>query len=104
MSMRNLLLRWVRNSLKPQRPTSKTEERGTARPRLYRPWIERLEERLAPATVTWNNAAGGDWDTASNWTDNLGVHRLPGATDDVAIANLNAGAAVTHTQSAIDSV
>ena len=66
--------------------------------------LDVLEDRIAPATVTWNNAAGGDWDTVSNWTDNLGVHRVPGASDNAVIGSLNSGASVTHTTNASDSV
>jgi hypothetical protein len=58
-----------------------------------RPWLEQLEDRLAPATVTWTGGSG-NWTTAGDWTDNLGVHRVPGANDDVVI---NRSVAVTVT-------
>jgi YD repeat-containing protein len=62
--------------------------------------LEVLEARIAPAIVTWTNPAGGDWDTAANWS----TKALPGATDDVVINTLNAGASVTHSQSTTDTV
>jgi RHS repeat-associated protein len=59
-----------------------------------------LEDRTVPATVTWINAASGDWDTRANWS----TGSLPGATDDVVINTLNAGASITHTQNITDAV
>jgi hypothetical protein len=38
------------------------------------------------------NAAGGNWETASNWSTGA----LPGPADDVVISGLGSGAAVTH--------
>jgi hypothetical protein len=58
----------------------------------FRPRLEELETRTAPATVTWTNAAGGTWETASNWSTGA----LPGPADDVVISGLNFGAVVTH--------
>jgi hypothetical protein len=79
---------------------SKTIQRGyrqrsTILPRL---WVERLEDRLAPATVSWINPAGGDWDKASNWS----TGQLPGSSDDVVI-NLP-GITVTHAAAISDSI
>ncbi len=34
------------------------------------------------ATITWNNAAGGNWNTAANWSP----AQVPGAADDAVIA------------------
>src|SRR5262245_49321101 len=56
------------------------------------PGLEGLEDRLAPATVTWTNPAGGLWNVGSNWSTGA----VPGAADDVTIGRLNPGAAVTH--------
>ena len=36
-------------------------------------------------TVTWLNAAGGNWNNAANWQDGAGTNRVPGAGDDVFI-------------------
>jgi hypothetical protein len=56
--------------------------------------LEILEDRNLPSTVTWINPAGGDWDTAANWVDDQGVHRLPGPADDAVIDT--PGITVTH--------
>src|ERR1700722_836365 len=67
----------------------------TRSPRAYHRrilWIEVLENRLAPATITWINPAGGDWGKAAKWSTNA----PPGATDDVVIPALNSAAFVTH--------
>jgi hypothetical protein len=55
--------------------------------------LEALEERAVPATVTWVNPSGGDWDTAANWSDGT-VSRLPGPNDDAVIPT--PGITVTH--------
>jgi RHS repeat-associated protein len=65
-----------------------------------RPGLEILEDRIAPATITWNNAAGGDWDTPGNWSSGT----VPANGDDVVINALNAGASVTHSQNVTDTV
>lgn len=73
--------------------------------RYARLQFEGLENRVAPATYTWNNPAGGDWDTIDNWTANGSTATvLPGLADDVVIPILNAGASITHTQDQADSV
>src|SRR5262249_907316 len=53
------------------------------------PRLEGLEDRLAPAAVSWDGG-GADtrWANALNWSNNL----VPTAADDVTI---NAGAGVT---------
>ncbi len=67
-------------------------------------FLEPLEELvLLNGTVTWINTAGGDWDTAANWKDQNGVHRVPGSTDD-AIINVSGGVSVTHNQATADTV
>src|SRR5262245_33579109 len=53
-------------------------------------WLERLECRVAPATVSWINGAGGDWNTAGNWDSG----KLPGSGDDVVINQT--GITITH--------
>jgi RHS repeat-associated protein len=47
----------------------------------------------------WNNPAGGDWDTASNWRGGV----LPGANDD-AVINVAASVTITHSQSVTDTI
>jgi hypothetical protein len=61
-------------------------------------WLERLEDRTVPSTVTWINPAGGDWDTAANWDAN----RVPNAGDDALIDIF--GITVTHSGSNSDVV
>jgi hypothetical protein len=57
--------------------------------------LECLEDRTVLSTVTWINAAGGDWDTAANWMDTAtGANRLPTANDDAVISQ--SGITVTH--------
>src|SRR5262245_9881471 len=71
--------------------------------RPIRPAVERLEDRLAPATVSWNVDASGFWDVASNWIDDQGVSRLPAAGDDVIIDRPAGAFTVTH-RSGTDTV
>src|SRR5262249_59871024 len=67
-------------------------------------WLEPLEEIvLLNGTVTRINAGGGDWGTASNWRDQNGVNRLPGATDD-AVINVPGNVSITHAVNAVDTV
>src|SRR5262249_34030405 len=49
-------------------------------------------------TITWVNAAGGDWDTPANWD----LNRLPTATDDVVINTT--GITITHAVARDDAV
>ena len=51
------------------------------------------------STVYWNNAAGGDWDTASNWEGGA----LPGSGDD-AVINEPGGVVITHSQNTTDTI
>ncbi len=59
--------------------------------------IEPLEARIAPATFTWNNAAGGSWTTPANWTVTGGTDAdgIPDADDDVTFNPAAAGALLT---------
>lgn len=66
--------------VKPARHSSSRKSRSVVRPTL-----EILEDRLAPAVVSWNVNASGSWNVASNWIDDQGVSRLPGPDDDVVI-------------------
>jgi hypothetical protein len=52
----------------------------------FRPRLECLECRLAPATVRFSNLEGGDWWTDGNWLDTTTMtHHVPTATDDAVI-------------------
>jgi hypothetical protein len=87
-----------------KRSTKSNRRRGIRRTSwpIFTPRLELLEDRTLPSTVNWINPAGGDWDTAGNWQDSLGVNRVPGATDDVVISQ--SGITVTHTAGVTDSV
>ncbi len=61
-----------------KKASSQTHKRQRTKPPRFRPWLERLEDRLAPATVNWINPAGGDWNLASNWDTGM----VPGTTSD----------------------
>jgi hypothetical protein len=52
--------------------------------------LEMLEDRTMLSTVTWIASSDGIWDTAGNWQDDQGVHRVPGAPDDVVIGQASA--------------
>src|SRR5947208_638311 len=68
---------------------------------MCRPALERLEDRLLLAAISWTNLAGGDWDTPGNWSSG----NLPTASDDVVLsANLVAGAGITDNQGISESV
>ncbi len=61
----------------------------------FRPWLELLEDRAVPVTITWTGAADGtNWQTAGNW--DLG--RVPGAVanDDVVIPDVTATSLITY--------
>src|SRR5437763_1903133 len=65
----------------------------------HRLFLERLEDRTVPSTVTWINPVGGDWDTPGNWSSGT----LPGSADD-AVINLGANNfTVTHS-SGVDAI
>ena len=45
-----------------------------------------ITQTVIPEVMTWTNAAGGDWDTASNWFNaDLSDHHVPTASDDAVI-------------------
>ena len=70
----------------------------TPRRASFRPRLEGLEDRAVPATVTWVNPAGGDWDTPANWSTGA----VPSAADDVDI-NVP-GVTITHNAATTHSV
>ena len=61
------------------------------RARGFRPLLENLETRLAPAVVHWNVDTSGFWDDVSNWD----TGNVPAAGDDVIIDRPNANLTVT---------
>jgi hypothetical protein len=77
----------------------RSPERSGRWPTDFRPHLEVLEDRTLPAQVFWTNAAGGDWDTASNWSTGA----TPGSADDV-IIDVPSGVTVTHSQNIADTV
>jgi hypothetical protein len=85
-----------------QRRPRRTQDRVTRKSRRLL-HLEALENRIAPATVSWINAGGGDWDTASNWRDDQGINRLPGPNDD-AVINVAGNVTITHSQGVTDTI
>src|SRR3954469_23715476 len=71
---------------------SKKSPGRAVRRRPWSAWLEVLEDRIMPASVTWVGGSG-DWDNAANWSDGA-VNRLPGPDDDAVIGV--AGISVTH--------
>ena len=56
----------------------------------FRPLVDLLEDRLAPAAVLWSAPAGGNWDNPGNWSSG----KVPSSGDDVTI-NTPAPAVIT---------
>src|SRR5437870_2441980 len=52
------------------------------------------------ATLTWNNAAGGNWSAASNWSP----QQVPTTQDDVVIASSPNGAVVLDVSATVRSI
>src|SRR5438067_2374544 len=68
------------------------------RPSPYRPRLECLEPRCAPAVVSWDGGPTGNgtnWLDAINWRDAQGNDVLPGAADDVSIGSTGTNPAIT---------
>jgi filamentous hemagglutinin len=62
----------------------------------FRPRLETLEERLAPATVNYTNFAGGIWEDDANWTEaGTSLHHVPGPSDTAVIGGAS-GLHVTY--------
>jgi hypothetical protein len=72
---------------------NRTSKPSPRRRKRYLALLEGLEDRIAPATVSWVGGSG-DWANLANWRDDTGVNRLPGPGDD-AIINVT-GISVTH--------
>lgn len=47
------------------------------------------------ASVTWDNAAGGDWSVGANWSGGTGTGGIPGPADDVFFGDVLAGNGTT---------
>jgi Bacterial Ig-like domain (group 3) len=73
--------------------------RSASRKRPSRLRLESLEDRLAPATVTWMNPAGGDWDVPGNWS----TGKVPTAMDD-AVIDVAMPITITHSMALTDQV
>ncbi|MBI2809125.1 MAG: hypothetical protein HYX68_29435 [Planctomycetes bacterium] len=58
----------------------------------FRPTLEYLEDRTAPATLTWNGPVNGLWSNAGNWLDEQGLPGVPGAFDSVQFNNTSVNA------------
>src|SRR6266550_1068264 len=59
----------------------------------FRPTLEVLEDRLAPATFTWVGGAAGnarDWQTPANWTGGA-PGTIPTLVDDVVLKSTTDG-------------
>ena len=56
--------------------------------------LESLEDRVVPATITWNNPSGGAWDVGTNWVGNV----APGS-GDTALIDTTGAATITITSS-----
>jgi hypothetical protein len=74
------------------RPPRRGRPAGRNRTATFRPWLELLEDRAVPATVTWINPAGGAWNVPSNWDTGT----LPGAADDARIPDFPGDITITH--------
>ncbi len=93
-SVWTLFLRRVARLLQFGRRLRRVRRRLAVRNRLARLVLKPLEDRLVPATITWTNPVGGDWNTAANWD----LNRLPTTGDDVVVPDLGgAGADLTVT-------
>jgi hypothetical protein len=93
------MIRLSLNSFFFRRARLLRSERATIRRRdqLAHPSLQALEDRFAPATISWTNPLGGNWGTPSNWDAN----RVPTGSDDVLINQT--GITITHSFG-IDSV
>src|SRR5262245_53102541 len=86
-------MKWLLSLLRRTFRGSKRRHEPAPAPRKFRVWrlplyLEWLEERLAPANVTWNAQGDGvSWSDPHNWSGNA----LPGSADDVFINATPAG-------------
>src|SRR5215211_2490637 len=85
---------WLKNLFGRGSKSSLTTYRK--RPASIRINTELLEDRTAPATLTWTGAAGANWNNAGNWTGG----GVPSAANNV--LNFTAGASVASYTSTND--
>src|SRR6186997_14262 len=85
---------WLNRFLKGVSKSSRTTPRH--RPAFSPVRMEFLEDRTAPATLTWTGAAGTNWNDAGNWTGG----GVPSAANNV--LNFTAGASVAKYTSTND--
>src|SRR5262249_46069580 len=91
---------WARNWFK-RLQQSQAPVRKTRRPSTFRPMLECLEDRLAPAANFWTGASDNNWSNNNNWVDSGGtIHLAPISSSDVVFDNAHAG---THTTSVVDA-
>src|SRR5438067_953297 len=67
-----------------------------------RPWLQGLEDRIVPASISWNTAvaaSGGNWDVGTNWVGG----NVPSSSDD-AVINLTSAGNVTLSSNQNDAV
>jgi hypothetical protein len=62
--------------------------------------LEGLEARTVLSTVSWSNPAGGDWNTATNWSTGV----VPNFTQDVMIAIAVSNPIVIDSANAVNSL
>jgi autotransporter-associated beta strand protein len=83
MTLPTLLLSWaLALGLDPSsraRLTGRRHGRGARPPALARPLLESLEDRLAPATLTWTGAASANWSDPANWLEGTTPYATPEA-------------------------
>src|SRR5205809_3574298 len=79
-----------------QRASKAASSPSRKRPAFSPVRLEFLEDRTAPATLTWTGAAGNNWNNAGNWTGG----GVPSAANNV--LNFTAGASVAKYTSTND--
>lgn len=70
-----MVAHWLRSWIAP-RPT-------TRKPQRLRLELDALEDRFAPATLTWTGAANNLWSNANNWLNESNNAQAPVAGDDL---------------------
>ena len=80
---------------------SQGQQSGVLARRRRRGWarllrlFDQLESRCLLSTIIWGNAAGGNWNTGSNWVGGV----VPGVNDDAVIPNSFGSITVTYSSS-----